>query len=135
MPKHKHIDDLEALSIGEKVAEGNCDTIIVCEKCREKIVGILKDEPAHRQEWIKLMINQMEMNAFFYQDEVARITHGKKIDPSNPEFTRHIGRIFGVKKVIGEENKLADILVANDANDAKKTPLERPRIERPGKDA
>jgi len=131
MQKHKHIDDLEALSIGEKVAEGNCDTIIVCEKCREKIIDILKDEPANRQPWIKMMINQMEMSAFFYQDEVARVTKGKE-NPSSPEFQRHIGKIFGAKKVIGEENKLADLVVANDD---KKTPLERPRAEKPGNDA
>jgi hypothetical protein len=137
MPKHTHIDDLEALSIGEKVADGNCETIIICEKCREKIVEILTDEPSastERQKWIKMMIHQMEMTAFFYQSEVNRITRSNG-SPSNPEFQRQIGKIFGAKKVIGEGNKLADIVLANDLSDSKKTPLERPRIEKRGKDA
>ncbi len=125
MPKHKHIEDLEALSIGERVLEGNCDTIVACDTCRQKITEIIEDDPSGNPEkikWMKLMVNQMEMTAFFYKKELERILNGKNAT-ATPEFQRHLCKVFGARKVIGEENKSADIVVDDEA---RRTPLERP---------
>lgn len=106
---HLHLDEQKTQKVSDDVIKGKGEIIIACDQCRANVIKVLEQKLTGDEKMdglIRTQKTQLEMTAFHYKEEVARLLKVPK-KQRETNFGNYLKKVLRAKKIIGGNKVLA----------------------------